>query len=69
MQEPIQYTSEWIPESRYYGDKYPRTMNEAFGPHAELHVDRRSTFDKVIGIAIAVGIALLMVAASWAFGR
>lgn len=26
----------FLPASRYYGDKYARTMEEAFGPGAEL---------------------------------
>lgn len=62
----IQYTSEWLPESRYYGDKYPRSVQEAFGPYAELHVDRRTPGDKIITLAVAICIALLVGAISWA---
>lgn len=30
----------YIP-SKHFGDRHPRTMNEAFGPYAELEIDSR----------------------------
>jgi hypothetical protein len=56
-----------LPESRYYGDKFPRTMAEAFGPYAELHVEdapRPARYD--LGFVAAVAVALVLGFISWA---
>lgn len=55
----------FVPPSRYYGDRFPRTLQEAFGPHAELHIERRAFLDKYLGYVVAVGVGLLIGLASW----
>ena len=59
----VQYTSEWLPESKYYGDKFPRTLEEAFGHGARLdQPDRRHWLDKRIGVICSVGIVAIVAA-------
>ncbi len=57
----------FLPESRYYGDKFPRTMEEAFGPYAELSVEdepaRPARYD--LGYVVAVAVALVLGFISW----
>ena len=63
-----QYAENWMPESRYYGDRFPRTMEEAFGHGARLdEIDRRHALDKSIGyacLAFAV-LAVIGLIAGW----
>ena len=33
--------------SPYYSGKFPRTLQQAFGPYSEWVIDRRSLFDRV----------------------
>jgi hypothetical protein len=45
--------------------KYPRTLNEAFGPHTSKHIteeqDPMPTCDKIILVTCSLGIAALVV--------
>ena len=49
---------------RHERDRAPRTLNEAFGPYAKLHVKERRTAQGwlwAIGYGIAVGVFLWVV--------
>lgn len=65
MNHHVQYSSEWIPESRYYGDRYARTMQEAFGPYAELDVEPPGLFKRAMPYAAAVVCAIAIGIISW----
>lgn len=56
----------FIAPSRYYGDRYARTMEEAFGPGASLQVERRGFLERHFGFILSVLIALAIGAVSWA---
>lgn len=65
---PPQYAENWMPESRYYGDRFPRTMEEAFGHGARLDdIERRHWLDQHIGYACVIFavLALAGVIAGW----
>lgn len=47
-------------------DKYPRTLQEAFGPHAQWHIDRRTRLAKAMPWLITVAASLALGALSWA---
>jgi hypothetical protein len=59
-------TSRWIPPSQYYGDKFPRTLEEAFGPGAELTIHEPTAWTQARCWVLTVLSALLIVAISWA---
>lgn len=52
----------YMPESKRHGDRFPRTIQEAFGPHAEFHVPAEPTLK---GYAISVAVALVIGLISW----
>ncbi len=42
-----------------YTGRYPRTLQEAFGPYARLHVDRRHWLDRhskkiIMGVSLVI---------------
>ncbi len=60
----------FIPQSKYYGDKYPRTMEEAFGPYSELDVDRQTVLSKAMPILIVcAAILVFMLWLTWALAK
>ncbi len=54
----------FIPASRYHGDRYPRTMEQAFGPGARLSPTEHSTGDAFVAAVICGVLALLGLAAA-----
>lgn len=55
----------FIPPGRWYGDRYPRTLQEAFGEgaHLDLSNDRRDKLQVVCGVVLTVlAIAVALVA-------
>ena len=62
----------FMPQSRYYGDKYARTMEEAFGPGAELHTEP-DDFDPftcmVLGAVFAVAVVCVVIGTAWLLSR
>lgn len=49
-----------------HSNRFARTLSEAFGPHAEWHVDRRSWLDRRITLIVAVLLAVLFTSILWA---
>lgn len=58
--------NQFIPASRYYGDRYPRTMEQAFGPGAKLSPPDRDHADVPVWIAMGVAVVALL---CWALGQ
>lgn len=57
----------FMPQSKYYGDKHPRTMEEAFGPGAELDPpfdDGDGLVWLIMGAFIGAGVTCVV---GWAF--
>lgn len=47
----------WISQSRYHGDRFPRTLEEAFGPHTTpLSVERRQALRLRFVLALALAV-------------
>lgn len=44
---------------------FPRTLQEAFGPHAEWNIDRRTTAAKALGWVAALAPWLVLAAMWW----
>ncbi len=58
----------FVPASRYYGDRYARTMEEAFGPGAKLskpEVEYDRTAIVALTLAYAFGTACVIAFALW----
>lgn len=55
----------FIPPSKYYGDRYARTMTEAFGPYAELSPAEPTHWERQRGYVLTALLALWLVAVSW----
>ena len=66
MNQPLnlQRSSRWIPPSRYYGDRYARTLEEAFGPYSQWEPEQPTTWQYVRGYILAGIIAVLVCAIS-----
>lgn len=47
-------------------DRYPRTLQEAFGPHAQWHIDRRTRWAKVMPWLITVLVPCVFGLIAWA---
>lgn len=52
----------FTPQSKYYGDRYPRTMEQAFGPGSELHVDDsgRQMRNGIVAMFVVGGIVVVL---------
>jgi hypothetical protein len=56
----------FVSQSRYHGDKFPRTLQEAFGPYAELHVKpRRAAWPGCLFVILILLYIGLVVRAFW----
>lgn len=68
MNQPLnlQRSSRWIPPSRYYGDRYARTLEEAFGPYSEWEPEPPTVWQHARGYILTVLIACMLGAVSWA---
>lgn len=58
----------FLPASRYYGDKYARTMEEAFGPGAQLDAEPEEyspTVCMLIGAVILAGAVSAVACVLW----
>lgn len=59
-------TGHFIAPNRWYGDRYPRTLQEAFGEGAKLHVEEPDRIGLTCAVALAfftlgvIGIAALL---------
>jgi hypothetical protein len=58
--------NQFIPASRYHGDRYPRTMEQAFGPGAQLSAPRRANPDLPVWIAAG---AIAVILLCWALAQ
>lgn len=67
----LRRNSTWMPESRYWGDRYPRTMQEAFGPYATtLTTSSRKReivrfIERHIDAIVGVTVGAIFVATAW----
>ena len=66
MNQPLnlQRSTRWIPPSQYYGDRFPRTIEEAFGPGARLTPPEPTRWEQVRGYVLAALVATLLCAVS-----
>lgn len=56
-----------MPASRFHGDRYPRTLQEAFGPHTDLRIETEAPPGPTIfGFAVTICVALVLGFVSWA---
>lgn len=42
-------------------DRIPRTLSDAFGPYARLHVEARRDPERIVGRVLALGALVLVV--------
>ena len=60
----LQRSTRWIPPSQYYGDRFPRTIEEAFGPGARLTPPEPTRWEQVRGYVLVALVATLLCAVS-----
>lgn len=59
----------FIPPGRWYGDRYPRTLQEAFGDGARLHIDtdRKDKIQVMCGVGLAALVVAVLIVAAKAY--
>ena len=60
----IPRSKRWIPPSRYYGDRYARTLEEAFGPYSQWEPEPPTTWEYARGYVLAALVAAVICAIS-----